>query len=139
MTRFEEFIRKDTERQGHSGDPSFQKTCQALDPMFLRLWAVKSNLQEAAIQNPGLAREARHFLAAARLRRYVLVKNLGGTQNPVLPAVPANPGSDLTQLEATIRKYAGELQKAAMADERKKLETELAELSDRELASFSAE
>jgi len=133
MARFEEFIRKDTERQAQAAEQAIKKARQELSAVVISTRALKANLQEVVIQNPGLARSTRRFLAAARLRRYVLLKNLGGAQQPLLPAVTANPGTDLAQLEGTIRKYAGELEKSATGEERKKLETDLAELSDREL------
>ncbi|WP_240479954.1 hypothetical protein [Ralstonia mannitolilytica] len=50
-----------------------------------------------------------------------------------LPPVPPSPLPDLGQLQTTIRDYAAELRKSADADERKKLEADFAELSDRAL------
>ena len=41
----------------------------------------------------------------------------------------------LTQTEASVRSYAGELKRSAAADERTKLESELAELTDRQFLS----
>ena len=61
------------------------------------------------------------------------MKALDTAKDIHLPDIAPNPAADLAQLETRIRNYAAELQKSATADERKKLETDLAELSDRAL------
>lgn len=133
MARFEEFIQKDTEREAQRAEQSAHTIRQELRSLSISTRPLKANLQEVAIQNPDLALRTRRFLASARLRRYALMKGLGTETEAVLPGAAQNPAADLAQLEATVRSYAGELQKSAMADERKKLEADLAELSDREL------
>ena len=75
----------------------------------------------------------RRFLAVARLRRYQYVRALNAGENTGLPDVPADPGAGIAVLEAALRAHATELQKSAAAEERKKLEAELAELTDRAL------
>jgi hypothetical protein len=74
-------------------------------------------------------------MAGARLRRRVFITGINSTSEVVLPDLPENPLFSLDQLETSIRDYADELQKAGAADERKKLEAELAELNDRTLLS----
>jgi len=133
MTRFEEFIQKDTERLAQEAEQSAYAVRQGLTSLSIGSHLFKGNLKEVAIHNPDLAKRARRFIAAARLRRYALCKGLDTPNDNPLPAIPPNPAADLSQLEATIRNYAAELQKSAAADERKKLEAEHAELSDRAL------
>jgi AAA domain-containing protein len=133
MARFEEFIQKDTERQAQEAEKISRAARQGLSSTNIGARSIKANLQEVAIENPDLARRTRRFIAAARLRRYALVKALETAKDVHLPDIAPNPVADLAQLETRIRNYAGELQKSATADERKKLERELAELSDRSL------
>ena len=133
MARFEEFIQKDTERQAQQADKAARAARQELISVSIRMLHLKANLEEIAIQNPDLARRTRRSLASARLRRYAFVKSLDAAQEAALPGTAPNPATELAQIETNIRNYAAELQKSAAADERKKLETDLAELSDREL------
>src|SRR3546814_15354883 len=94
---------------------------------------VKASLDELGLQNEVMQQQTRRFIAAARLRRHVLLKALDGNGEVQLPPVPLSPLPDLGQLQTTIRNYAAELRKSADADERKKLEADFAELSDRAL------
>jgi hypothetical protein len=76
MARFEEFIQKDTERQAQEAEKASRAARQDVSSTNIGTRPLKANLQEAALQNPDLARQTRRFLAAARLRRYALVKAL---------------------------------------------------------------
>jgi len=132
MARFEEFIQEDTERQAQEAESDAAVACRDLQSLKIETRSLKGNLQEVLIQTPDLARQTRRFLAAARARRYALVKSLYDG-NVLLPASAPSPSADLAEVEKTIRDYATELQKLASTDERKKLEAELEELTDREL------
>ncbi|MGO9893223.1 MAG: AAA family ATPase [Bryobacteraceae bacterium] len=129
MSRFEEFIQKDTERQAQEAEKTSKSARHELAAVVIATRFLKSNLQEVALQNLDLARRARRFIATCRLRRYALFNGVGKTV--ALPVVAVSPAADLAQLEKVIRDYAAELKNSAAADERKKLELELAELSDR--------
>src|SRR5262249_45821500 len=96
---------------------------------------LKGHLQGVALQDAARAKKTRRFIAAARLRRYVTLRNIASAKDDPPPAPPEDPATSLAKLEATLRSYAEELQKAAATDERKKLEAEHAELSDRALVS----
>ena len=133
LTRFEEFIQKDTERQAQDAEKLSKAVRQQLEGVVISTCAEKAHLQEVTLHDGGLAKKARRFMASCRLRRRALLKAVKNGKEAVLPAVADNPVGALVQLEAGIRKYAGELQKAATAEERKKLEAELAELNDRSL------
>lgn len=132
MARFEDFIKKDTERLATEAERAAQTARQSLAGGSIGTRAVRASLDELGIQNPALQEQTRRFIAAARLRRYILLKGLGGEQVP-LPPAPPSPSADLSQLETTLRNYAAELRKSAGAEERKKLEADFAELSDRAL------
>lgn len=133
MTRFEEFIRKDTEQQAQQAEQAAAKARKAIAAVAIGTRTVKASLDEVKIQNPALERQTRRFMAAARLRRYALLRALDAGHDAQLPAVAPSPTADLGRLETTLRNYAAELQKSAAADERKKLEADLGELTDRAL------
>ena len=131
MARFEEFIQKDTERQAQEAEIARESARQALVAVVIGTRQLKANLQEVALQNADLARRTRRFMASCRLRRYSLLKAVDAGKPVALMQVAANPAADLAQLEKGVRDYAAELKKSATAEERKKLELELAELGDR--------
>lgn len=132
MTRFEDFIRKDTERLAGEAERAALTARQAVAAGTIGTRAVRASLDELGIQNPALQEQTRRFIAAARLRRHILLKGLGADELK-LPPVPPSPSAALGQLETTLRNYAAELRKSAGAEERKKLEADIAELSDRAL------
>lgn len=109
MLRFEEFIRKDTERQAQLAEVTAERDKQQLHAVSMGLHALQAQLEEVALQNPQLARTARRALASARLRRHVLSRNLGELQPPQLPSASPSPLADLGKLETTLRGYATEL------------------------------
>ena len=133
MARFEEFIQKDTERQAQEAERISKSARQQLTDVVIDTRSVKANLQEVALHDVDLAKRARRFMASCRLRRHALLKAVDAGKEPALPSLAENPAADLTKVETDIRKYAAELQKSAAAEERKKLEVELAELEGRAL------
>ncbi|HIE2371036.1 MULTISPECIES: AAA family ATPase [Pseudomonadota] len=133
MARFEDFIQKDTEQLAREAEKAAQAARQTIAGGAIGTRAVKASLDELGLQNEVLQQQTRRFIAAARLRRHVLLKALGGNGEVQLPSVPPSPLPDLSLLQTTIRNYAAELRKSADADERKKLEADFAELSDRAL------
>lgn len=133
MARFEEFIQKDTERLAQEAEKSSKAARQQLSSVAIGTRALKANLQEVALHDGALAQRVRRFMALCRLRRYELFSAIDAGKQPALPTPEASPAADLGQLEKGIRDYAAEMKKSATADERKKLEAELAELADRAL------
>lgn len=133
MARFEDFIQKDTEQLAREAEEAAQTARQAIASGTIGTRAVKASLDELGLQNEMLLQQTRRFIAAARLRRRVLLKALDGNSEVHLPPFPPSPLNGLSQLQTTIRNYAAELRKSANADERKKLETDFAELTDRAL------
>ena len=110
---------------------SFKTAYKKFSGQSLDYRSLKPTLREIAIQRPGLAKQTRRFIASVRLRRYLLVKALENSTALHLPAIAENPHESLVNLEKTIRDYALELDKAASGEERKKLEKDFSELSDR--------
>jgi len=133
MVRFEDYIQRDTERQAQEAEVKIVAALKGLGGVSIRVLPLRGQLQELTMQDPSLARQFRRSLAAARLRRYALAKAIAEGRELQLPDAPPSPRPALVQLELSIRKYAAELEQSAKADERKKLESELAELADRVL------
>ena len=133
MARFEDFIRKDTEQLATEAERAALTRLQSVAEGTIGTRAVRASLDELSIHNPMLERQTRRFIAAARLRRCVLLKGLGVDGEVQLPPVPPSPYADLSQLETKLRNYADELRKSVGAEERKGLEADFAELRDRSL------
>ena len=108
MARFEDFIQKDTEQLAREAEKAAQTARQTIAAGAIGTRAVKASLDELGLQNEVLQQQTRRFIAAARLRRHVLLKALGGNGEVQLPPVPLSPLPDLGQLQTTIRNYAAE-------------------------------
>jgi energy-coupling factor transporter ATP-binding protein EcfA2 len=133
MARFEQFVQQDTAVQAQRAEQSAAAARAALTGVVMRTRDLKAALDEIALQDAGLRRLTRRFIANARLRRHVLLRSLGAEQGVDLPRVVESPLAALGHREEAVRKYADELRRSAGAEERKKLEAELAELHDRSL------
>ena len=132
MARFEEFVKQDTEQQAQAAEASATAAFNKLAGRTIDARATKPTRQEIALSDPKLARDILRFIASARLRRYALVNAIKQRREVLhLPPFSADPKAALGEMEKIIRSYAEELQNAANADERKKLEAEVAELTDK--------
>src|SRR3546814_6244309 len=74
MARFEDFIQKDTEQQAREAEKAAQTARQTIAAGAIGTRAVKASLDELGLQNEVLQQQTRRFIAAARLRRHVLLK-----------------------------------------------------------------
>src|SRR3546814_4841722 len=81
MARFEDFIQKDTEQQAREAEKAAQTARQTIAAGAIGTRAVKASLDELGLQNEVLQQQTRRFIAAARLRRHVLLKALGGNRS----------------------------------------------------------
>lgn len=133
LARFDQFVQQDTAVQAERAERVAGSARAALSSVVMRTRELKPALDEIALYDAGLGRLTRRFIANARLRRHVLLRSLGAQQDVVLPPLVESPVTALTEREAAVRKYADELRRSAGAEERKKLEAELAELQDRSL------
>ena len=133
MARFDQFVQQDTAVQAQRAEQAAASAFVTLSSIVLRTRELKAALDEIALQDAGLTRLTRRFIANARLRRHVLLRSLNDRQAVVFPQIVESPLTLLTEHEAAIRKYADELRRSAGAEERNKLEAELAELQDRAL------
>ncbi|MBN0825704.1 DNA repair protein, partial [Pseudomonas aeruginosa] len=77
MVRFEDFIQKDTEQLAREAEKAAQAARQTIAAGAISTRAVKASLDDLGLQNEALQQQTRRFIAAARLRRHVLLKALG--------------------------------------------------------------
>lgn len=131
MKRFEAFIRDDTERQAQKAEEASTTAAQALAGLAISFQSIADSLREMELHDRALARAIRRAVASARLRRFAVRRRLAGNEQAAIPAVEPFPGEAVSAVEAQIRAYAADLQKAATGDERKALEAERQELADR--------
>ncbi len=131
MTRFEAFIQQDTAQQAERAERTATEALQSLTSVDMRTGTIRAALAELRLRDNALWKRVYRYLANARLRRHALLKNLDGSEPVALPPVLVSPVPQLSEVEADIRRYADELRRSAGAEERKRLEVDLAELSDR--------
>jgi energy-coupling factor transporter ATP-binding protein EcfA2 len=131
--RFDQFVQHDIAVQAERADRAAASARATLSSVVMRTLELKAALDEIALQDADLVRLTRRFIANARLRRYVLLRSLSARSDVVLPQPIESPVTALTEREIAVRKYADELRQSAGAEERKRLEAELAELQDRSL------
>ena len=133
MKRFESFIRNDTERQAQEVEAAFATAARTLADLTISYAALADSLKEVARQDPPLDRAIRRALASARLRRHVLRRHIATGGQITIPAAQPFPAAEIAALEAQVRQYAADLEKAAAGEERKALDAERQELADRAL------
>jgi energy-coupling factor transporter ATP-binding protein EcfA2 len=133
MKRFESFIRDDTERQAQEAEAAFASAARTLADLTISYAAVADSLKEVALQDPPLDRAIRRAIASARLRRHVLRRHIATGEQISTQAAQPFPAAEIAALEAQVRQYAADLEKAATGEERKALEAERQELADRAL------
>ena len=131
MNRFEAFIRDDTERHAQQAEEESATAARTLAELAIGIRPIADSLKEVQLHDKALERAIRRALASVRLRRHVLRRRLAGDEEAAIPAAESFPGEAVSALEAEIRTYAADLQKAATGDERKALEAERQELTDR--------
>ena len=135
MTRFEEFIQQDTERLAQKAATSFQQANAKLSSLQITLISLRSSYEELVLHDRTLAQKSLRFMAAARLRRFKLRKAMERSEEATLFPMTDTPAGELEALKRKIHKRADELERSATQAERQKLETELVELIDRDLAA----
>ena len=133
MARFDQFVQQDTAVQAERAERAATSARAALSSVVMRTRELKAALNEIALQDAGVERLTRRCISNARLRRHVLLRSLSARHDVVLPLLVESPVTALIEREVAVRKYADELRRSAGAEERKKLEAELAELQDRSL------
>lgn len=133
MSRFESFIRDDTERHAQGAEAAFAAAAGKLDKLVVSLQPIADGLKEIALHNSTISRAIRRALASARQRRYAVRRHFAGDEASAIPAAEPFPAQPIAAMEAEVRKYAADLEKTATGDERKALEVEQHELSDRAL------
>ncbi len=131
MARFEEFIQQDTAKESAAAAQEASTAIRSLSERSIGTRQHSAALRELGLHEAAVARAARRAIAAARLRKSLTLRALAsGSPPPPLPSLDA-PSAEVAALESKLRGHADEVRKSSDEATRKKLETELAELSDR--------
>jgi hypothetical protein len=133
MTRFESFIQDDTERRAQEAEKLATEAVKRLTAHQIGTRYILPNLKQLELHKVNTAQEVRRFIASARLRRWAFLKslNLPRQPAPAIPSLAMSPQAALRQMEDAARQYTTDLQSSVDREQRKKLESEFAELADR--------
>ncbi|MEH6758776.1 MAG: AAA family ATPase [Parasphingorhabdus sp.] len=130
MIGFEAFITDQTERQAQEAESEADLLVAALLDEPVRITAF-SHRRQLAVGAPTVARQILRSLAAARLRRAVVLQAVAAGVTPTLPPSKAAPTAALRESAAEALHYAAELTAAKDATGRALLESERDALLDR--------
>lgn len=131
MSSFETFIRDDTEAKAETAETGYDLARRIFVANRINIGAVAQTRRRIGIENPALARKVIRFLASARLRRTKCLAALAVGDAMELQPLAASPIADLAAFEEGLRVYARQLDNAADAEGRRRLQAELDELTDR--------
>lgn len=132
LARFEKFVLDDTATQAAKAKMDFDAAYRTLDTLGLRDAACREPLSDLKLADAAAAKSARKTMAALLLRLRG-VKRAVATGNWMLTLPVVHDNSDaIKQMVSTLNHEAETIEKAADKEERKSLETELAELKARE-------
>lgn len=131
LEKFEEFIENDIARHLNELKESFQEKIRPLNSTHLNTVKHKSLLQKLKLHNPEDYSKTVRFIASARLRRYFFINSLKDTELLLLPTIAPKVTENLQKIECDYRNYSSELLSSLSNENRKILENEFYELSDR--------
>jgi len=135
LTRFEEFIREDTQRSFERANREFENMCQRVQIEDLARQTYKDALSDLALENEDLLQTARDFLASAHRRMRVLcrasAKRAWVTPSPLASFAIAR----LSDLCVSISARVESLTAAAQSEGRQRLQNELCELKAKQWLS----
>lgn len=139
LAKFDEYVKAEVEKTADSAERAFSEALTKLESYGFKTSQFSIIRKQIAIHNPELAARLSRFLASARLRLYVAIKQaVHGGVYP-MPALCVNPATDIDSFEQSIRQYAAQLLKAVDATGRAALELERDELRDQILLSSNVE
>lgn len=130
MAGFEAFVTDQTERQAQEAEAAAKHVVKALADQPVQITAFPQRRQ-LAVSAPSVAYQILRSLAAARLRRAVVLQAVTAGVTVPLPRAIAAPSAALRELAADANRYAEELTAAADGDGRAILENERDALRDR--------
>ena len=136
LQRFERFVSDETATQAATAKRAVDLAIGVINGLPLRDQAIREQLQDVAVVNAAIHKRARLALAAL-LRRRRTVQAAKSSANWEMPGLATDTKIEdiCSHLESAAKLQAAaaaEIERTAKADERKKLEAELAELKARE-------
>jgi len=127
LNSFDAFVRDDTEQSAQQAEAKLAEARSDLIEARVVI-PVRGLRQQLATTHPALARQVLEVLAAARVRRALILQ---GADVGQLPALPHSPQVALADLAAAARTYADDLTQTIDPEGRRRLESERDELRDR--------
>jgi len=127
LNKFEKFVQDDVQRLADSARDQVEARKRQLEATKVGLSGAQQ--REAALRGTSDGQSLKAFIVCAKLRRRYLFRKAGG-QNVKRPGdLPARP--DFANLRASLAEEITSLRTAAQNDERRKMQSEFAELDDR--------
>lgn len=128
---FETFIKQETEDKAVAAERAYNAAINSLRELRIEIGQVSVARKMLLPRNPDLAQKVLRVMAAARLRRYQLLKNIDEEIKQDICDLPAVPADAIDAEAEAITTYADSLSADAKSDEREQLLAEHAELKDR--------
>ncbi len=128
---FETFIKQETEDKAVAAERAYDAAVKALRELRIEIGQVSVARQMLLPRNPDLARKVLRFMAAARLRRYRLLKRFDEEVEQNICDLPTVPADAIDAEAEAITTYANSLSADAHSDQREQLLAEYGELHDR--------
>ncbi len=131
LNGFETFIKQETEGKAVAAKRAYDAALKALQDLRIEIGSVSAARKVLKSRDPSLGRKVLEFMAAARLRRFQLLKNFDDdvendhVELPVIPAAKIDAEAD------AIVSYAESLSADTKSEEREALLSEHGELQDR--------
>ena len=130
LDKFDEFVKAEVEKTALAAERSFRDALAKLKSYRIKTQQFSLVRKQVAIHNPDVSRRLSRFVASARLRLHLAIKQAVVGGGVAIPSLPANPASEIDALEQTVRDYAAQLLQAVDATGRAALELERDELRD---------
>ena len=131
LKRFEIFVQSDVEQTLQASKSLFKIPFEALKNIQIDTRSYKVEIAELLSYSVELAKQAVRLVAIARTRRYLLISALKDDKFPVLTSFNEGFFDQIADLIKEMDGYVIAILKTTSADNKAKLESEFAELSDR--------
>src|SRR6266849_59383 len=127
LTRFEQFVQDDVQQRAEQARVGVLARKAQLESLRIPLSGIQ--LRDTALRGTPSEQSVKAFIVAAKLRRRYLLRKANGRSANRTGGLPPRP--DLTALRESLAEEIKRLRAAAQDDERRKMQSEFAELDDR--------
>lgn len=133
LRRFEDYVADETAKRAEQAKTALRAAIEKLEALGLQDEGLRDHMKDVGLANAESEKAVRNTLAVLLLRlRAIRRAKTSGDWNFPIPTELNGVGAELETLVESMRNEADQLERSANADERRKLEAELAELQARE-------